>query len=82
MKAKTIKKLRNKISKKGYYEKRWSVFADKCREWDRFNDFKCNSFFVGEHAAKRNQWMYDKYGRRDMAKCDYYRRKVTGEERL
>lgn len=80
MKARTIKKLRNKISQKGYYENRWAEFADKCKKWDSFNTFKCNSFFVGYNAAKLNKWIYKKFGKRDMAKCDYYRRKVTGED--
>lgn len=80
MKAKTIKKLRKIISQKGYYEKRWEKFADKCKKWESFNKFKCNSFFVGSDAAKRNQWVYNKYGKRDMGKCDYYRRIVTEED--
>lgn len=81
MKAKTVKKLREKISKKGYYEKRWEKFANKCKQWTRFNKFKCDSFFVGDDAAKRNQWIYNKYAKRDIGKCDYYRRKVTGEDK-
>ena len=80
MKAKTIKKLREKISKKGYYEKRWEKFANKCTQWTRFYKFKYNSFFVGDDAEKRNQWVYNKYAKRDIGKCDYYRRKVTGED--
>ena len=80
MKARKIRKLRNKISKKGYFENRWSEFAEKSRKWDRFNTFKCNSFFVGYDAAKRNQWIYNRYGKRDIRKCDYYRRKVTGDD--
>lgn len=80
MKARTIRRLRKEISKKGYYEKRWRKFAEECKRWDRFNTFECNSFFVGENKAQLNQWIYDKHAEKAMKKCDYYRRKVTGEE--
>lgn len=80
MKARTIRRLRKKISKKGYYEDRWEMFAEKCKQWKRFERWECNSFFVGYEAAERNRWIYNTEGKRDMAKCDYYRRKVTREQ--
>lgn len=76
MKAKTIRKLRKKISQKGYYEERWDIYAEKCRQWERFNRWQCNSFFVGFEKAERNQYIYDTEGSRDIKKCNYYRRKV------
>lgn len=79
MNARTIRRLRKKISKKGYYEERWEEFAKKCKQWERFHRWECNSFFVGYEAARRNNWIYKKEGERDMKKCDYYRKKVTGK---
>lgn len=80
MNAKKIKRLRKKISQKGYYEKRWNIYAEKCRKWNSFNRWECNSFFVGFEKAERNQYIYDTKGMRDIRKCDYYRRKVKKEE--
>lgn len=80
MKAKTIRKLRNKISQKGYYEKRWEMYAEKCHQWKRFDRWECNDFFVGCQKAERNQYIYNTQGLRDMRKCDYYSRKVKGNE--
>ena len=51
MNAKGIKRLRKKISQKGYYEKRWDMYAEKCKQWNSFNRWKCNSFFVGCEKA-------------------------------
>ena len=80
MKAIIIRKLRNEISKKGYYEKRWEMYSEKCKQWERFERWECNSFFVGFQKAERNQYIYDTKGMRDIRKCDYYKRKVTGKD--
>lgn len=80
MKAKTIKKLRKKISQKGYYERRWDLYSVKCKKWESFNRWECNSFFVGSQRAERNQYIYDTEGLRDIRKCEYYRRKVKGKD--
>lgn len=31
-----IKKLRKKISKKGYWDERWDLYSKKCKEWNDF----------------------------------------------
>lgn len=78
MKARTIRKLRKIISKEGYYEKRWDMYAERCYQWKRFNRFECNSFVVGSQKAERNQYIYDTKGMRDIRKCDYCCKKVKG----
>lgn len=79
MKAKIISKLRKKIQKKGYYEKRWEVYSKKCEEWNDFYRWNCREFFVGEERAERNLYKYNRLGLRDERKCEYYRKKVMGD---
>lgn len=76
MKAKRIRKLRNKILSDGYYEKRWDKLSQQCRYWDSFNTFECSSFFRGEERARFNQYLYDKTAPRLNRKSDYYYRKI------
>lgn len=71
-----IKKLRKKISKKGYWDERWDLYSKKCKEWNDFWRWECRSFFVGEERARRNQYKYNKFGERDIKKCYYYERKA------
>lgn len=76
MKARTIKKLRKKISKKGYYKKRLDVLTVKLEYWNIFNTFKCDSFFVGSARANYNQLIYDANQPRLSQKADWYLDKI------
>lgn len=79
MNARTIRRLRKKISKKGYYEERWEMFAEECDQWDKFKTFECNSCIVGVYKSQINLWIYYRHAEKAIKKCDYYRRKVTGK---
>lgn len=63
MKAKQIRKLRKKISKKGYYERRRDMYAKKCDQWNCQKDEK--NLFVFEPEEVRN-----------LMKLNYYIKKV------
>jgi hypothetical protein len=81
MKARHIKKLRKKISKSGYHQKRLELFKEKLKEWRHFQQFECVEFFRGEELANHNQSIYDKEQPRDVKKFNYYVNKIKELEK-
>lgn len=63
MNAKQIRKLRKKISKNGYYERRRDMYAKKCDQWNCQKD-------------EKNLFVFDPEEVRNLMKLNYYLKKV------
>ncbi len=76
MKARTIKRLRKKISEKGYYKRRLNDLTLQLENWHNFEINECSSSFVGYERAKYNQLNYDAHQPRLAKKVDWYFSKI------
>ena len=82
MKARTIKRLRKIISKKGYYEKRLKRISDLLEYWHNFHTFKCDSFFVGYEKAEYNIRIYRANALRLQSKYEWYCKKTIDDKKI
>ena len=78
MKAKQIKKLRKKISKKGYYFDKWGYWAWMDSELETFLKFNCH--YLSKNS-ERNKHIYNKKIGRVKAQCNWYKKKAIGNEK-
>ena len=82
MKARTIKRLRNLISKEGYYDKRIKRISDLLEYWNNFRDFECDSFFVGYEKAEYNLRRYTDNALRLNSKYKWYCKKAVDDKKI
>jgi len=55
-----ISKLRRKLKNKKYVERLYEKFCNDSSRWHNFEEFECNSFFVGSDKARLNRIKYNK----------------------
>lgn len=75
MKARKIRKAREKIKEKRYINRRINKLKERLTNWRRFEQFECSSFFRGREVAELNQKIYDKYQTREANKLEWYLKK-------
>lgn len=79
MKARQIRKLRRRISSKGYYQERLDYWLNKCSQMHTFYKFECNEFFRGHKVASHNIGVYNREMPRIEAQIDWYERKINNQ---
>lgn len=76
MKARQFRKLRKKIAKKGYYQKRYEALLKRIKRWEDFYKFECSDFFRGSDLADYNNDIYEANAPRLKQKADWYKQRL------
>jgi hypothetical protein len=60
LKLKAYKKFKEKLKRIDFVNSLLRFYGEEERKWQRFYDFKCDSFFVGSTLEKLNKEVYEK----------------------
>ena len=77
MKARTIRRLKKRISNRDYCQKRLDYWLWKGKELNTFYKFECSEFFRGATVANCNLRRYNREIPRIEAQIRWYERKIN-----